>query len=118
MVGDNSVHRDNSVEKNLAMWAEMLKGTDQGKLCCVRGKLDMQAPNKAMRDPVYYRCNPVPHHRVGTKYKVGECFVSVLKFFLGSCCKEMSFCFLEKLAKWDPVCDRPNVMIYWAERSR
>jgi glutamyl-tRNA synthetase len=38
--------------------------------CCVRGKLDMQDPNKSLRDPVYYRCNTDPHHRVGSKYKV------------------------------------------------
>ncbi|XVE52382.1 hypothetical protein DITRI_Ditri02bG0118000 [Diplodiscus trichospermus] len=38
--------------------------------CCLRGKLDMQDPNKSLRDPVCYRCNPVPHHRIGSKYKV------------------------------------------------
>lgn len=81
MVGENSVNRDNSVEKNLAKWAEMLKGTEEGKKCCVRGKLEMQAANKAMRDPVYYRCNPMPHHRVGTKYKVGRSWVSDLQIW-------------------------------------
>ena len=30
----------------------------------------MQDPNKAMRDPVYYRCNPMSHHRIGDKYKI------------------------------------------------
>jgi glutamyl-tRNA synthetase len=32
--------------------------------------LDMQDPNKSLWDPVYYRCNTDPHHRVDSKYKV------------------------------------------------
>lgn len=70
MDGIESACRNNTVEKNLAMWNEMLRGTERGKQCCVRGKLDMQDPNKSLRDPVYYRCNADPHHRVGSKYKV------------------------------------------------
>ena len=30
----------------------------------------MQDPNKSLRDPLYYRCNPVPHHRIWYKYKL------------------------------------------------
>jgi glutamyl-tRNA synthetase len=48
----------------------MVSGTEIGMQCYVRGKLDMLDPNKSLRDPVYYRCNTVPHHRVGSKYKV------------------------------------------------
>nr|TKW04146.1 hypothetical protein SEVIR_7G089800v2 [Setaria viridis] len=48
----------------------MVNGTERGMQCCVRGKLDMQDPNKSLRDPVYYRCNTGPHHRVGSKYRV------------------------------------------------
>ncbi len=62
--------RNQSVAENMALWKEMVDGTERGKQCCVRGKLDMSSDNATLRDPVYYRCNPTPHHRVGTKYKV------------------------------------------------
>lgn len=68
--GIESKCRNNSVDENLKLWKEMVAGSERGVQCCVRGKLDMQDPNKSLRDPVYYRCNPIPHHRIGTKYKV------------------------------------------------
>ncbi|XP_022969395.1 glutamate--tRNA ligase, cytoplasmic [Cucurbita maxima] len=70
MEGIESKHRSNSPEENLRLWKEMILGTEKGLLCCLRGKLDMQDPNKSLRDPVYYRCNPIPHHRIGSKYKI------------------------------------------------
>lgn len=70
MEGIESKCRNNSVEKNLELWKEMIAGSDRGLMCCIRGKLDMQDPNKSLRDPVYYRCNLMPHHRIGSKYKV------------------------------------------------
>lgn len=70
MDGIESKCRNNMVEENIALWKEMISGSKRGSQCCVRGKLDMQDPNKSLRDPVYYRCNPDPHHRVGSKYKV------------------------------------------------
>ena len=48
-------NRANSVEKNLEMWGEMVKGTEYGKTCCVRAKMDMKSNNGAMRDPAMYR---------------------------------------------------------------
>ena len=51
-----SKHRNNSVDKNMAMWAEMKKGTEKGVLCAVRAKMDMGSDNGAMRDPTIYRC--------------------------------------------------------------
>ncbi|WJX38459.1 glutamate--tRNA ligase [Trifolium repens] len=68
--GIESKCRNQSVEENLKLWKEMIAGSERGLKCCVRGKLDMQNLNKSLRDPVYYRCNPMPHHRIGSKYKV------------------------------------------------
>uniref|UniRef100_A0A7N0U843 glutamate--tRNA ligase n=1 Tax=Kalanchoe fedtschenkoi TaxID=63787 RepID=A0A7N0U843_KALFE len=70
MDGIESKRRNNSIEENLELWKEMIAGSERGLLCCLRGKLDMQDPNKSLRDPVYYRCNPIPHHRIGSKYKI------------------------------------------------
>lgn len=70
MDGIESKCRNNSKEENLKLWNQMIAGSERGLQCCVRGKLDMQDPNKSLRDPVYYRCNPMPHHRIGSKYKV------------------------------------------------
>ncbi|XP_031500951.1 glutamate--tRNA ligase, cytoplasmic [Nymphaea colorata] len=70
MDGIESKCRNNSIETNLALWKEMIAGTERGLQCCLRGKLDMQALNKSLRDPVYYRSNPIAHHRIGKMYKV------------------------------------------------
>ena len=69
MDGIESARRAASVEENLALWREMREGTERGKACCLRGKLDMQAANKTLRDPVYYRCDATgtAHQRTGTK---------------------------------------------------
>jgi len=51
------------------MRREMVNGTESGMQCCLRGKLDIQDPNKSLHNTVYYRCNTDPHHRVGSTYK-------------------------------------------------
>ncbi|XP_051147146.1 glutamate--tRNA ligase, cytoplasmic-like [Andrographis paniculata] len=70
MAGIESRCRNNSVDENLNLWKDMIAGSERGLMCCLRGKLDMQDPNKSLRDPVYYRCNLTPHHRIEAKYKV------------------------------------------------
>ncbi|MCJ1370026.1 hypothetical protein MMC20_001238 [Loxospora ochrophaea] len=70
MKGVASKCRNNSVDENLAHFEEMKKGTEEGLRWCIRAKMSIDNPNKAMRDPVVYRCNPLPHHRTGSKWKV------------------------------------------------
>lgn len=63
MDGITSARRDSTVEENLVRFAEMTKGTEEGQRWCVRAKISVDDPNKALRDPVIYRCNTLPHHR-------------------------------------------------------
>lgn len=70
MNGIASKRRDATVEENLLHFEEMRKGTEQGVTWCARAKMSVDNPNKAMRDPVIYRCNPETHHRTGDKWKI------------------------------------------------
>jgi len=63
--GIASRRRDATVEENLSRFEEMTKATEEGVRWCLRAKLSVDNPNKAMRDPVIYRCNLEPHHRTG-----------------------------------------------------
>ncbi|KAM9366563.1 bifunctional glutamate/proline--tRNA ligase isoform 2-T2 [Symphorus nematophorus] len=62
--------RNNTVEENLKMWAEMKAGTEFGQTCCMRAKIDMNSNNGCMRDPTLFRCKTAPHPRTGSTYKV------------------------------------------------
>ncbi|XP_032416258.1 bifunctional glutamate/proline--tRNA ligase isoform X3 [Xiphophorus hellerii] len=62
--------RNNTVERNMEMWAEMKAGTEFGQRCCMRAKIDMSSNNGCLRDPTLYRCKNAPHPRTGTTYKV------------------------------------------------
>lgn len=71
MKGIASECREKSIEENLAIFEEMKKGTEKGQTYCIRAKLSVDNPNKAMRDPVIYRCNVEDaHHRTGTAWKM------------------------------------------------
>ena len=70
MHGVESERRGISAEETLAIFRDqMMLGTDEGKRWCLRVKMDMTAANKALRDPVFFRCNPTHHWRTGDKYK-------------------------------------------------
>ncbi|CAG9310365.1 unnamed protein product [Blepharisma stoltei] len=66
--GVESKCRNQTVEENLAIFDEFVLG--HRPEYCVRAKIDMQCPNKCMRDPVFYRQNDIPHLKTGSKYKV------------------------------------------------
>lgn len=70
MNGIASKRRDATVEESLLHFEEMRKGAEQGVKWCARAKMPVDNPNKAMRDPVIYRCNPERHHRTGDKWKI------------------------------------------------
>ena len=70
MDGIASKCRDATIDENLAHFEEMKQGTEDGIKWCIRAKMSIDNPNKAMRDPVIYRCNPLPHHRTGHKWKI------------------------------------------------
>ncbi|KAM4602394.1 bifunctional glutamate/proline--tRNA ligase isoform 2-T2 [Polymixia lowei] len=65
-----STCRNNSVEQNMKMWAEMKAGSEYGQACCMRAKIDMASNNGCLRDPTLYRCKNTPHPRTGSTYKV------------------------------------------------
>ena len=65
MNGIASKHRDDSAEDNLKHFDEMKAGTQEGLRWCIRAKMSVDNPNKALRDPVIYRCNVAAHHRTG-----------------------------------------------------
>jgi glutamyl/glutaminyl-tRNA synthetase len=48
----------------------MINGTDLGRTCCLRAKIDIRHKNGAMRDPIMYRGKEAVHHRTGSTYKV------------------------------------------------
>lgn len=70
MEGIASPRRNMTPEDSLARFEEMKAGTEEGKKWFIRAKISVDDPNKALRDPVIYRCSPQPHHRTGDTWKV------------------------------------------------
>ena len=68
--GIASKRRGTSPEENLVRFGEMKTGSEEGQKWCIRAKISVDDNNKAMRDPVIYRCNTTPHHRTGDTWKI------------------------------------------------
>jgi len=63
--GQNSPHRDRSVEENLDLFERMKQGEFPDGSKVLRAKIDMAASNINLRDPVMYRILHASHHRTG-----------------------------------------------------
>jgi glutaminyl-tRNA synthetase len=66
--GEESPHRDRSVEENLALFARMRKGELPDGSHVLRAKIDMASPDVKLRDPVLYRIRRAHHHRTGNTW--------------------------------------------------
>jgi glutaminyl-tRNA synthetase len=64
-LGKDSPFRSRSVEENLDLLARMRAGEFPDGARTLRARIDMQAPNVWMRDPLLYRIRHVAHHHTG-----------------------------------------------------
>jgi glutaminyl-tRNA synthetase len=68
VAGRNSPFRQRSAEENKVLFEKMRSGNFPDGSRTLRAKIDMQAPNVWMRDPVLYRIRHVSHHRTGDRW--------------------------------------------------
>jgi glutaminyl-tRNA synthetase len=68
--GRPSPWRDRSVEENLDLFKRMRAGEFEEGERTLRAKIDVNAPNMVMRDPVLYRIMKVEHHRTGDAWVI------------------------------------------------
>ena len=67
-LGKASGFRDRSVEENLDLFARMKAGEFRDGARTLRAKIDVNAANVWLRDPVLYRIRHASHHRTGDKW--------------------------------------------------
>jgi glutaminyl-tRNA synthetase len=67
-LGRESPFRNRPVEENLDLLARMKAGEFPDGAKTLRAKIDMQAPNVWLRDPVLYRIRHAEHHHTGDKW--------------------------------------------------
>ncbi len=68
--GIESPFRDRSVEENLDLFRRMRTGEFADGTRVLRAKIDMQAENMQLRDPILYRIRHEPHHRTGETWVI------------------------------------------------
>jgi glutaminyl-tRNA synthetase len=66
--GKNSPYRDRPVEENLDLFERMRAGEFDNGQKTLRARIDMEAPNINLRDPVMYRILHAAHHRTGDSW--------------------------------------------------
>jgi glutaminyl-tRNA synthetase len=66
--GQESPHRNRSVDENLDLFERMKAGEFPDGSRTLRAKIDMTSPNLNMRDPIIYRILRAEHHRTGNKW--------------------------------------------------
>ena len=67
-LGKDGPFRNRSVEENLDLLGRMKAGEFPDGARTLRAKIDMQAPNVWLRDPVLYRIRHAAHHHTGEKW--------------------------------------------------
>ena len=67
-IGKASSFRDRPVEENLDLFARMKAGEFADGVRTLRAKIDVNAANVWLRDPVLYRIRHASHHRTGDKW--------------------------------------------------
>ena len=67
-LGKVSAYRDRSVDENLDLFARMKAGEFPDGARTLRAKIDVNAANVWLRDPVLYRIRHTSHHRTGDKW--------------------------------------------------
>lgn len=66
--GQDSPHRNRSVEENLDLFKRMRNGEFKDGERILRAKIDMASPNINLRDPALYRISHTHHHNTGDKW--------------------------------------------------
>ncbi|MGH8092471.1 MAG: glutamine--tRNA ligase/YqeY domain fusion protein [Chthoniobacterales bacterium] len=67
-LGKDGPFRDRPVEENLDLLARMKAGEFPDGARTLRARIDMQAPNVWLRDPVLYRIRHAAHHQTGDQW--------------------------------------------------
>jgi glutaminyl-tRNA synthetase len=90
--GRNSPYRDRTPDENLALFRRMAAGEFADGAHVLRLKIDMAAPNVALRDPAIYRIRHAQHHRTADRwciyplYDYAHCISDALENITHSVC--------------------------------
>ena len=68
IAGKESPFRGRSADENRALFDQMRSGAFPDGTRTLRAKIDMQAPNVWLRDPILYRIRHAVHHRTGNRW--------------------------------------------------